>query len=63
MILVQIHLNFNQMKTRVSKEIVMLLITRALLIQKRLKAKPIEMIENKLYEDLFINSKHVYIGQ
>jgi len=51
------------MKTKINKTKVILLITRALQIEKKLKDKPIEMIENELYEDLFINSKHVYIGR
>lgn len=38
------------------------LVKQALKIQNKLKAEPIELIHNDIYQIEFINSKHYYIG-
>ena len=38
------------------------LVQKALKIQNKLKADPIELIQNDIYQVEFINSKHYYIG-
>lgn len=48
---------------KVNKSKVLILIQRALIIERKLKDSPIEMIKNNTYEDIFINSKHYLIGK